>query len=155
MPDDSVHINLALHNLDTVKYLLDEPEFSDWAAVVVSYAALHIIDAVLFCDPKAPIKHGVTHSDRRDILRGTTHYNNIYRHYSILSRASNIACYLEDRDTGNVILFSIYMPSDKVRDTLIKNHFWQIIKSSANFLAPKHTEKLKCRFNSYFSSAEQ
>lgn len=123
--------------------------------MVVSYAALHIIDAVLFCDPKSPVKHGATHNDRRDILRGTTHYNNIYKHYSILSRVANIARYLEDKNTGNVVLFNIYMPFDKVRDLLVKHHFLQIINSAANFLAPKHTEKLVRRFNSYFRSAEQ
>lgn len=154
MPDDSDHINVALHNIDTINYLLAKPGFSDWGAVVVFYTALHIVDAVLFCDPRAPIKHGSTHSDRRDVLKGITHYEKIYQHYSIIWRVSNIARYLEDKNTGNVVLFNLFMPPKKVKDELINHHLQQVINSSSNFLPPKLAEQIKQRFNSYFSETQ-
>ncbi len=134
MPTDSQHIQLAIHNIDTAKYLIEKKVFNDWVAVVLFYASLHIIDAVFFCDPKISEKHGRTHNIRRDILRGVTHYTNISRHYSPMYRIANIARYIEDRRTGSIMAFDVFMPADELEGELIKRHFWQILKSSSNFL---------------------
>lgn len=148
MPDASEHIKAACHNIEAINYLLDEPIFSDWVAVVLFYASLHIVDAILFVDSKTAKNHGETHNIRKDILKGTTRYRNIYKHYAPIDRASHIARYCENRDTGKTTMFFIYMPPEKMRDELIKHRFQQIINSAANFLPQKDSELLNQKFNS-------
>jgi hypothetical protein len=152
MPDDTDHIRLALHNFECAEYLLGDRRFGDWVATVVFYAALHIVDAMLFSDPKSPVKHGTAHHDRKDTLEGTTHYQHIYKHYSILFRATKVARYLQAPGTGNTMVFSVYMPRDKLVNTLIRHHLWQVTKSAASFLPPKHRTQLKEKFGHHFGS---
>ncbi|MBL7186124.1 MAG: hypothetical protein ISS70_07340 [Phycisphaerae bacterium] len=154
MPNGPDHIDLAIHNIEAADYLLAEPSFSDWAAVVVFYAALHVVDAVFFCDPKAPKKHGISHSERNDILKGTVHYQKIYEHYCIMSRVSHVARYLQDRSTGRTVVFSTYMPTEVVRQQLVKHRLWQVIKSAANFLPDKLATKLTEKYRSSFDVSE-
>jgi len=148
MPDASEHIKAACHNIEAINYLLNEPIFSDWVAVVLFYASLHIVDAILFVDPKTTKNHGETHNIRKDILKGTTRYGNIYKHYAPIERASYIARYCENRKTGKPTVFFVYMPHEKVQDELIKHRFQQIIKSATNFLPQKDSELLNKKFHS-------
>jgi len=154
MPNDSDHITSALHDIEVAGYLLKRQDFSDWATVAIFYAAMHIVEAVLFCDPKAPRKHGITHQQRNDILKGTRHYENIYRHYSIIYRAALIARYLEDSNTGKRILFQEYLPVEKVQNELIQGRFGQVVKSAANFLPSKFSGLLDEKFKDVFAVAE-
>lgn len=147
MPDASDHIRVARHNIDAIEYLLKNPLFSDWLATVTFYTALHIVDAILFADSKTNINHGETHNHRMDILKGITHYKHIHKHYGPLYRVSRIARYCENRE-GLPMLFSVYMPHEKVVDELIKHRLRQIIKTSANFLHQADSDSLKEKFGS-------
>jgi hypothetical protein len=48
MPGEHAHLGQAEHNLNFFA-AIDRKSFSDWAATVLFYAALHYVDAYLFC----------------------------------------------------------------------------------------------------------
>jgi len=150
MPTDTNHIQAAIHDIATVRYLIDGREYSDWAATVAFYAGLHIVDAILFCDPQSQRKHGGTHSDRTDCLRGARRYDHIYRQYAPLWRASKIARYLQNAGSDSTILFKQYMTVEQVEEKLVRFHLWQLIKSAANFLPDEHTKRLTDAFAGHF-----
>ncbi len=156
MPNDSQHVNLALHNLDTSHYLLEKDEFSDWAACLAFYAALHIVDAVLFRkEGDSRRKHGGTHSLREDILKRTNKYTEIYRHYNKLQRAAYVARYLQEPRQRRVTLFNDYLSPKQVRDKVIKHWLWCVIKSAGNFLESTQAKSLRERFNELFKPAKE
>ncbi len=154
MPDDTEHTQLALHGIDVAHHLLKTPEFRDWVAIALFYSALHIVEAVFFSDQADDrTKHGQNHDGREAVLKGATSYHKIWEHYRELLSASIIARYLQDR-SGRTILFNVYMSETKVREVLVKHHFWQLIKSASKFLTSQSADSLKRRFNSYFAAPE-
>ncbi len=48
MPRLDAHIAKAVHNIKTMKLLTGDNTTKDWVVTVAFYAALHIVDAVLF-----------------------------------------------------------------------------------------------------------
>lgn len=139
MPRDSEHIDLATHNIETSFYLFSGgSKYCDWTATTAFYAALHIIDAILFKHHNK--KHGQTHGVREAILKAKS-YQHIYKHYRELSSASKIARYLTD-GSGHSVVFEDYMSQSTVKDILIKHHLQQIIKSAKNFLDDASFKKL-------------
>jgi len=150
MPNDTEHIQAALHNIDAIQYLLADSRFGDWVTTATLYTALHVVDAILFYDRKSPAKHGKTHSGRNDILKNTPRYKHICKYYMLLFRASKVARYLADDHTGTVTRFDIYMPHETVIEEVLKRDLWQILKSAGNFLPPAHTEKLRAKFQGLF-----
>ncbi len=150
MPDDAEHIKLALHNMDVAHHLLEIPDYRDWVATTIFYSALHIVEAVFFSDrSNERTKHGRGHDGREVILKETTSYRKIWEHYRQLVSASIIARYLENH-SGRTILFNRYMSESKVREVLIGNHFWQLIKSASRFVSSQSGSLLKQRFDNYF-----
>jgi hypothetical protein len=133
MPAESEHVNLAVHNIETVAFLLTDSRFSDWAATVAFYAALHIIEAIFYVNEKdAQNKHGQKHERREGMLKHH-HYSNLWKHYRELQSASTIARYMQGPG-GKACLFRIYMPPEKVKEILIGRHLGQLIKSAKKFI---------------------
>jgi len=48
MPSDSVHIDQANHNIEFLRYFYPQFKFNDWAVTVSFYAAVHIIEFLIF-----------------------------------------------------------------------------------------------------------
>jgi hypothetical protein len=93
MPDGAEHARLALHNMDVAAYLLEKPTFSDWAATVIFYSALHIVEIVL-CSSKNPLgtKHCHDHGAREQILKRPIVQQGNWPHYPsrVLSRVLHV-----------------------------------------------------------------
>ncbi len=134
MPNESEHIQLALHNIEVIHYLLDKPKFSDWTATVTFYTALHIVEAVFFHDTKnTHRRHGHNHEEREKILKGTRSYQNLYIHYRPLQSASVVARYLNSQ-SQRCTVFQQYLNDNQIKEKLIKHHLFQIIKTASKFL---------------------
>ena len=102
MACESVHIQVANRNQGTINHLCeDRKEHSTWIVTVAFYKALHIVEAVFASD--SSIRHTSDHATRFVKLRTTRKYEHIYRRYSKLSRASNVARYLEDDSSGSAV----------------------------------------------------
>lgn len=151
MPDGAEHARLALHNMDVAAYLLQKPTFSDWAATVIFYSALHIVEIVL-CSTKNPIgtKHCHDHGAREQVLKGTKPFSRgIWPHYRELSSLSRVARYLED-GTGEATVFETYLSPDKFREVFIMEHFGGLIRSASQFLSDEFATSLDERFAANF-----
>ncbi len=156
MPETATHINLAVHNIDAAGYLIKDKKFSDWAAVTTFYAALHVVEAVFHSNQKTEERHGQTHEHRNRILKYDRRYQHIYKNYRILYSASLVARYLEDCSNASThILFDKYLPPEKVISELIRDKFWQILKSAGQFLKPEFGEALTRKFSETFNSQPQ
>ncbi|MCK4913302.1 MAG: hypothetical protein KAI59_06840 [Planctomycetes bacterium] len=135
MPNEPEHIQLAIHNIGVIDYLLAKPEFCDWTATVTFYTALHIVEAVFFYDKKnSNKKHGYNHETRERILKGIRSYQNIWKHYRPIQSASTKSRYLKDLSAAGVT-FQQHMPHQIVKDKLIKHHLAQLIKTAKKFLS--------------------
>lgn len=147
MPSEAEHIQLALHNIEVIDYLLAKPEFCDWTATVTFYTALHIIEAVFFHDRKhINQRHGQSHENRERILKGTKSYQNIYRHYRPLQSTSAVARYLQGLSKKG-LTFQQHMPAKQVQEKLIKHHLAQLIKTASKFSSSHSGNLLKNAFN--------
>jgi len=150
MPNEAEHTQLALHNIQVIDYLLDEPKFCDWAAIAIFYTALHIVEAVFFYDKRhSGMRHGYNHETRECILKGTKSYHNIWEHYRPLQSASVKARYLEGLSKKG-LTFQQHMPSKQVEERLIKRHLAQLIKTASRFLSSNSGDLLKEAFNKTF-----
>lgn len=136
MPSDSEHLAVAARNQELINHLLpDIHRFGEWITVVAFYRALHIVEAVFFCDH--PAKHGRNHETREDMLKRTKRYQQIYKHYRTLWAASTIARYLEDHSTGTTYAsFNDYMSPADVQGLILNHYLKQVEKSAAKFLPP-------------------
>ena len=150
MPSEPEHIQLALHNIEVIDYLLANPKFCDWTATVTFYTALHIVEAVFFYDKKhIDRRHGHNHEERDNMLKGTRPYQNMWNHYRPLESASVVARYLHGLGKGG-ITFQQYMSSKRVEEKLIKHHLAQLIKTASRFLSSNSGSLLKSAFNKTF-----
>lgn len=138
MPSESAHIGKVLHNVNFVRFLVQNPAFHDWMAVAAFYAALHVVET-LFSRQKPP-QHGQSHERRESILKRTRRYEKIYRHYRELQGIATIARYLEGiestrvsrkRGVGTARTFAEYMTPQEVLGTVVQHHLISILKSAA------------------------
>lgn len=134
MPDTASHIAVAVRNGDLIKHLLPTKDrHSEWLAVIAFYKALHLVDAMLFCDNSC--QHGGDHSERSQILKGNR-YKNIFMNYRPLSSASCVARYLEISGR-EYTAFSQYLSPDQVVNDLINHHLKQV-QDSVNKVLISH-----------------
>ncbi len=151
MPDGAEHARLALHNMDVAAYLLQQPTFSDWAATVIFYSALHIVE-IVFCSPKNSVstKHCHDHITRELILKRTKPFSKgIWPHYRELGSLSRVARYLED-SSGTSTVFETYLPPGELRRVFIMGHFGGLIESVAKFIPHNLAASLESRFSANF-----
>jgi hypothetical protein len=128
MSSEAVHIECANRTQSTIAYLLTELDSnSPWIATAAFYKALHVVEAVFANDPS--IRHTSDHSTRERTLKMNRKFDNIYRHYSPLSRASLNARYLMSHSC-----FDDYMPPSDVVDVLLKHNLKQVENSARKFL---------------------
>src|SRR4051812_22825524 len=124
MPDKDCHLAMARRNQELIDRLLaDGNQYPEWVAVIASYKALHIVDAVLF--ESHPDKHGGSHDNRNQILKTTARYRNIYQHYRPLFSASLVGRYLEVNYQAYQC-FADYMAASDVVNTLLNHHLRQL-----------------------------
>jgi hypothetical protein len=124
MPNTASHLAVAGRNGDLIQHLTQTKDrHSEWLAVVAFYKALHLVDAMLFCDH--PCKHGGDHTERARILKVTQKYQNIYRNFRPLSAASCVARYLAT-DGREYSAFAAYLSPDQVMAVLINHHLKQV-----------------------------
>ena len=132
--------------MKATRYLLERPDFSDWAATVIFYTALHIVEALFFREAaRLNRKHGHSHEEREQMLKGTGRYKNIYRHYRPLQSASVKARYLDGAT------FASHMSAKQVQDELIKGHLWKVIQTASRFLSDSSGKVLQKAFKQTFS----
>jgi hypothetical protein len=134
MPSDSEHLAVAERNQELINHLLpDIKRFGEWITIVAFYRALHIVEAVFFCDHRD--KHGRNHETREDMLKRTPRYQQIYKHYRTLWAASTVARYLEDHSASKTYRsFSEYMSPADVQGLILNHYLKQVEKSAARFL---------------------
>ena len=108
------HVNKALHNEAFIKqFRLPDSDFPDWAVTVISYAALHYVDALLTkhfaFDPK---NHGERSSSiyRQAVLR-----KNIMKDYEDLKNDGVEARYTNRIFTAQEIHKHILPSLDKIK----------------------------------------
>ncbi len=137
MADMNNHLAVAVKNQELIEHLIvTKDRHSEWVAVVAFYKALHLVDAMLYCDHSD--RHGVDHSHRQQILKKNRKYENIYKHYRQLSAASSIARYLE-HGPENYRAFSEYLDPDKVVSLLVNHHLKQL-EISVNKILESHRQ---------------
>ena len=150
MPSEPEHIQLAVHNIEVIDYLLAKAEFCDWTATVTFYTALHIVEAVFFHDQQhTNQRHGQNHENREKILKGIRSYQNIYRHYRPLQATSVVARYLQGSSKEG-LTFQQHMSAKQVEEKLIKHHLAQLIKTANKFLSSSSASRLQQTFNKTF-----
>ncbi len=152
MPNEVQHIQWALHNFDVLKYLLEKETFCDWAATVGFYIAVHVVDGMLFSQEEHPMrKHGFDHQRRQNILKRTSRYQPLYKHYRRLREASEVARYLEDKQ-GKATFFQRFMPFDKVLNNLIGTDLKILIEQACTFLNKGSQTDLQNAIQTLFTS---
>ena len=136
MPSKEAHIAAAKQNEKAVNYLLAAGDCHlAWAAAIVFYEALHIIEAILEADPDCKVSHTDDHSSRNRLLKSTNRYSQLWKMYRPLYDASLIARYLrENEGKPTYEIFSRYMPRNKLESTLIGHYLTQIKKSATKYL---------------------
>jgi hypothetical protein len=128
MANESDHIECANRTQKTIAHLLsDRATHSPWIATLAFYKAVHIVEAVFSNDRS--IVHTSSHSDRENALKRTRKYENIYRNYAPLYRASQNARYL-----SGCANFDELLSPDEVVDKLLKHHLRQIENSARKIL---------------------
>jgi hypothetical protein len=134
MPDENAHIRLAKHNQDLINHLLpDKKNYSDWITTVAFYKALHLVEAVFFCERS--ILHGRSHENRDSHLKSIKKFEQIYRHYRPLWAAATIARYLENVGKGKTYNnFYEYLDPDEVESKILKHRLMQLERSARKFL---------------------
>jgi len=135
----SDHIALANRNQEALSYLLVEhARFPEWITTIAFYKALHVVDAMLEED-EAPMPND--HKRRAAILKSDPRYDNVYRHYHVLSNASSIARYLSDLRHTEFRSFADFLKADQVPATIVRHRLHQL-EESAIKLMPKNSKAL-------------
>lgn len=130
MASESQHIDCANRTQKTIAHLLvDRDSHSPWIAVTAFYKALHVVEAVFSRNPS--IGHASNHEERERLLVEYRKYEKIYRHYSILKRASMNARYL-----SGCTVFDDYLKPNEVVDKLLKHELHQLEQAGRKFLSP-------------------
>src|SRR5258708_2128241 len=112
MASEDSHIAVANRNHAALTHLCaDVNKFGPWVVTVAFYKALHVVEAVFAND--RDIGHTHDHGDRELRLKRTRKYENIYKHYAPMMRASLVARYLEHGSTA-VSSFYEYMKPEQI-----------------------------------------
>ena len=114
LPNASFHLGQAQHNLGLLKFFKEtgkESHFSDWCVTVSFYAAVHMVEALIFTRKKfscGAIQISIEHADeakvffkvksahaaRNDLLRDNSRsFPDLYSPYSSLYNMSRVARY--------------------------------------------------------------
>jgi hypothetical protein len=143
MPNEFVHIDLALRNQTTITYLLERKEqHSEWLATIAFYKALHIVEAIFAGNHF----HSTNHESRERVLKKEKRYTEIWKHYRPLLSASMIARYLADNSKGTTYSnFSDYIPANEVEAQILHYRLHKIEESAKKFLSKASQEKLSSR----------
>jgi hypothetical protein len=132
MPNKDCHLAVARRNQAVIdQFLANGNTHPEWVAIVAFYKALHIVDAVLFANHSD--KHGGSHDNRNQILKTTTRYQNLYRHYRPLFSASLVGRYLET-DQQQFRCFDDYLSAADVVSILLDHHLRQLEKSAEKII---------------------
>jgi hypothetical protein len=107
--------------------LVDVDTHSPWLATAAFYKALHIVEAV-FSNDRA-IRHTNDQDEREKALKSNRRYEQVYKHYAQLKRASLNARYLPRRES-----FDSYLRPQQVVDLLLRHHLHQLEESAAKML---------------------
>lgn len=143
MPNESQHINWAIHSYDVIEYIAERPLFCDWMATMIFYSALHIIDGVLFRqEHDVGNRHGVDHNKRRGILRRADKYRTLYINYQKLYEHSQIARYLKHRH-GSAMFFQQYMTYKEVITIALGKQLMAIVNAAILLVSADSKEELK------------
>jgi hypothetical protein len=150
MPTDGEHITLALHNIEVGAAVLKEPNHSDWAATVLFYASLHVVEAVFY--RSCSRFHGGNHERRERSLKQKNQFTSLYKHYHPLWTASAIARYLQTPNSnGATVLFATYMPPEKLKEQLVKTDFAGVLKAADKFLHADHAKALHDAYKTHIA----
>ena len=121
-------------NNATLQLLLQaDDQHSSWVAVVAFYKALHLVEAVFETDKAG---HARSHESRERLLKTTTRYNNIYKHYRPLAAAATVARYLA-LSSKEFESFGDYMPAEVVERLIVGHHLRQLEKSVLKIVGPE------------------
>jgi len=136
VPTEQDHLALAVHNQETIDFLLTGGDrFPDWVSTVAFYKAIHLIEALI---AKEFNTHGVDHKGRRAILKAHNRYANIYRQYMALEEAANIARYLCDYNGGRSFrTFTDYCAMADVKSNILGGRLRELERSLAALKPPK------------------
>jgi hypothetical protein len=130
MASESDHVVLANHNHGLLLHLLQVGGYSDWAATVAFYKAVHVVEAVFAASLG---KHSVDHSDRLRTLK-MPRLKSIFRDYTHLFTASLVGRYLVATDAGEFSRFSDFMDEDDVKK-LIRKRLYGVEQHALRFVS--------------------
>jgi hypothetical protein len=94
MPNSAAHVAQYRHNLDVLAapvFSLDNPENLDWAATIIFYCAVHLVEKVL-ADSQNPF-HCENHNERRRAFTRERRLRQIAAQYHALYNQSIRARY--------------------------------------------------------------
>jgi hypothetical protein len=143
MASPEAHIAKAKHNIKTIALLSQDLTQKDWIVTVAFYAALHIVDTVLFHTQTGYQQHGQSHDTRETIIKNNNKLQKIWDCYRPLLNQSIIARYLQGSKTppNMAIDFDKVMPNDKLV-LFIKEKLGGLIISASNFIPPAQGKEL-------------
>jgi len=133
MPTAEDHLALTRHNLQVLRHLSTDKQYSDWVVIVAAYAALHVLEALIFLkdDKRIRDKHCSDHGAREDVFKNI--YPTIWKKYRPLFSASKVARYLKiEGEQGQT--FRGYYSDDFVCDKLFKKYFHGVISQVKTIL---------------------
>jgi hypothetical protein len=144
MPNETAHIRQANKNDEALKHLMTAgTKFPEWITTIAFYKAVHIVEALLFCQHS---RHSHDHTDRLTTLLRL--YPNLYKQYRPLCEASMVARYLCDNcDDGKTYTsFTDYLSADDVVKKLVHSRLvrveqialMQLSDAAKNELAKTH-----------------
>jgi hypothetical protein len=147
MASPEAHIAKAKHNIKTIALLSRDLTKKDWIVTVAFYAALHIVDTVLFHKKEGFQKHGQSHDKREEIIKNDTSFQKIYDCYRPLLNQSIIARYLQGFKTppGASIDFDKVMPNGTLI-AFIKEKLGGIIKAASTHIPQQQANELEQTF---------
>ncbi|KKN13937.1 hypothetical protein LCGC14_1001230 [marine sediment metagenome] len=112
MLDQRAWLAASQRDQDAIDNLLGcSEDTSEWIACIAFYKALHLVEALLARDKK---RHQNSHVAREKLLKASTRYESIYKHYRPLWRASMVARYLHYENVA-----VIKLSADHVRSELL------------------------------------
>lgn len=140
MPCKQDHLSLASHNQNTIQYLLkDINTFSDWIVIVAFYKAIHMIEALR---AHAFKDHSHSHESREIFLKSQNRFYSLYRNYTALKEAAQIARYLNSKCNGDFSSFSQYLSPQDVKSQIL-DHELPHFESTLNKFLGRPPSQLK------------
>ncbi|MEX1027550.1 MAG: hypothetical protein WD049_06020 [Candidatus Paceibacterota bacterium] len=131
MPSKQAHLAAVARNRKAGSILLQQDDDClPWVVVCAFYEGLHLVEALLSIDEKAPRRHCPDHETRNDVLRRTNRYERIWRSYRQLQQASMVARYLSFHGDGQTYSrFTDYLTRDEIEQKVVNDWLHQIHKS--------------------------